>query len=59
MLAAEMANVPHYQTIPFGYSPQHLHQPGIASGTVTLSAAVYQNVLYEVGGRSSRTASTS
>jgi len=49
MLAAEMANVPHYQTIPFGYSPQHLHDPGVASGTVTLSASVYQNVLYEVG----------
>lgn len=49
MVAAEMANVPYYETIPFGYSPQHLHQPGIASGTVTLSAAVYQNVLYEVG----------
>ncbi|MDA1185452.1 MAG: creatininase family protein [Acidobacteria bacterium] len=48
-LAAELANVPHYQTIPFGYSPQHLHQPGVASGTVTLSASVYQNVLYEVG----------
>jgi creatinine amidohydrolase len=49
MVAAEMANVPYYQTIPFGYSPQHLHQPGVASGTVTLSAAIYQNVLYEVG----------
>jgi creatinine amidohydrolase/Fe(II)-dependent formamide hydrolase-like protein len=48
-LAAELANVPHYQTIPFGYSPQHLHEPGVASGTVTLSASVYQNLLYEVG----------
>ena len=48
-IAAEMANVPFYELIPFGYSPQHLHPPGIASGTVTLSAATYQNVLYEVG----------
>ena len=44
-IAAEMANVPYYELIPFGYSPQHLHPPGIASGTVTLSAATYQNVL--------------
>jgi creatinine amidohydrolase len=32
-----------------GYSPQHLHAPGIGSGTVTLSASTYQNVLYDVG----------
>ncbi|MBI3759915.1 MAG: TIGR03620 family F420-dependent LLM class oxidoreductase, partial [Deltaproteobacteria bacterium] len=49
MLAAELANVPYYQLIPFGYSPQHFHPVGTASGTVTLSAATYQNVLYEVG----------
>ena len=49
MIAAEMANVPYYQLIPFGYSPQHFHPAGVGSGTITLSAATYQNVLYEVG----------
>jgi creatinine amidohydrolase len=48
-IAAEKANVPYYQLIPVGYSPQHFHPPGVGSGTVTLSAATYQNVLYEVG----------
>ena len=48
-IAAELANVPYYELIPIGYSPQHLHPPGIGSGTITFSAATYQNVLYEIG----------
>jgi creatinine amidohydrolase len=44
-----MANVPYIQLLPIGYSPQHLHPPGIGSGTITFSAATYQNMLYEIG----------
>jgi creatinine amidohydrolase len=48
-IAAEMANVPYMPLIPIGYSPQHLHPPGIGSGTVTFTATTYQNMLYEIG----------
>jgi creatinine amidohydrolase len=48
-IAAEMANVPYYQLIPIGYSPQHLHAPGVGSGTICFSATTYQNILYEIG----------
>lgn len=48
-LAAPRAEVPHTPTIWFGYSPQHVRGPGEGSGTVTLRASTYQNVLYEVG----------
>ena len=44
-----MANVPFIQLLPIGYSPQHLHPAGIGSGTITFSAATYQNVIYEIG----------
>jgi creatinine amidohydrolase len=46
--AAKMANVPHTPLIWFGYSPQHMHPAGTASGTVTLRASTYQAVLYDV-----------
>ena len=46
--AARLANVPHTPLIWFGYSPQHLHAAGIGSGTVTLRAEIYQNLLYDV-----------
>lgn len=48
-IAAELANVPYMQLMPIGYSPQHLHAPGIGSGTITFTAATYQNVLYDIG----------
>ena len=48
-MAAELANVPYVQLLPIGYSPQHLHPAGTASGTITFSAATYQNVLYDIG----------
>jgi creatinine amidohydrolase len=48
-IAAELANVPYVQLMPVGYSPQHLHAPGVGSGTITFSAATYQNVLYDIG----------
>ncbi len=46
--AARLANVPHTPLIWFGYSPQHLHPAGLASGTVTIRATIYQNLLYDV-----------
>ena len=48
-LAAEIANVPYIQSIPIGYSPQHLHPAGIGSGTITFSSTTYQNMIYEIG----------
>jgi len=46
--AARLANVPHTPLIWFGYSPQHLHPAGMASGTITLRAQIYQEMLYDV-----------
>jgi creatinine amidohydrolase len=46
--AARLANVPHTPLIWFGYSPQHLHPAGTASGTITLRADIYQNMLYDI-----------
>lgn len=46
--AARLAQVPHTPLIWFGYSPQHLHSAGTGSGTITLRAEIYQNVLYDV-----------
>ena len=46
--AAQLANVPHTPLIWFGYSPQHMHPAGTASGTITLRAETYQAVLYDV-----------
>jgi creatinine amidohydrolase len=48
-IAAEKANVPYCHLMPIGYSPQHLHGPGVGSGTISLSATTYQNMLYEIG----------
>ena len=47
--AAVKANVPHTPLVWCGYSPQHIKNPGEASGTVTLRASTYQNLLYDIG----------
>ena len=46
--AAKLANVPHTPLIWFGYSPQHVHASGMASGTITMRASTYQAILYDV-----------
>ena len=46
--AAPKAGVPHTPLIWFGYSPHHIHAPGVGSGTITLRARVYQDLLYDV-----------
>jgi creatinine amidohydrolase len=46
--AAKLANVPHTPLVWFGYSPQHVHPAGTASGTITMRADTYQAVLYDI-----------
>jgi creatinine amidohydrolase len=46
--AAKLANVPHTPLVWFGYSPQHVHPVGTASGTITMRADTYQAVLYDI-----------
>ncbi len=46
--AARLANVPHTPLVWFGYSPQHVHPPGTASGTITMRADTYQAILYDI-----------
>jgi creatinine amidohydrolase len=48
MRAAELANVPYTPLVWFGYSPQHMHPAGTASGTITVRANIYQNLLYDL-----------
>jgi len=47
--AAQRANVPHTPLVWFGYSPQHLREPGKGSGTITLRELTYQSLLYDIG----------
>jgi creatinine amidohydrolase len=46
--AAKMANVPHTPLVWFGYSPQHMHPAGTASGTITMRSSTYQAILYDI-----------
>ena len=46
--AAKLANVPHTPLVWFGYSPQHLHPAGTASGTITMRSSTYQAILYDI-----------
>jgi creatinine amidohydrolase len=58
MLAAELANVPYYQLIPFVLAAAPA-SGGHGVGDGHAERATYQNVLYEVGRSSSTMASTS
>src|ERR1700687_463959 len=46
--AAEIADVPYAPPLWAGYSPQHLREPGTATGTITLRAETFNAVLYDI-----------
>ncbi|MDX1416192.1 MAG: creatininase family protein [Candidatus Promineifilaceae bacterium] len=46
---AEMIAVLHTPPVWLGYSPQHMHKPGMGRGTITLRSSTLLNVLYDVG----------
>lgn len=46
--AAKKANVPHTPIVWCGYSPQHMREAGKGAGTITLRAATYGALLYDI-----------
>lgn len=46
---AELIGVLHTPPVWIGYSPQHMHQPGMGRGTITLRSSTLLSVLYDVG----------
>ncbi len=46
---AEMIGVLHTPPVWLGYSPQHMHKPGMGRGTITLRSTTLLAVLYDVG----------
>src|SRR3989304_1924672 len=46
---SEMIGVLHSPPIWTGYSPQHMHRPGMGRGTITLRSSTLLNLLYDVG----------
>lgn len=47
--AARLANVPHTPLMPFGYSPHHAGEVGWGTGTITIPAETYREVVYAIG----------
>ena len=47
--AARTANVPHTPLVPFGYSPHHAGEVGWGTGTVTIPADIYRQLVYAIG----------
>jgi len=46
--AAVKADVPHTPLIWMGYSPHHMRKPNEATGTITLRADTYRNLLFDI-----------
>ncbi|MDQ6773182.1 MAG: creatininase family protein [Candidatus Dormibacteraeota bacterium] len=46
--AAELADVPYAPPLWAGYSPQHLRDPKTGTGTITLRASTWSEVLYDI-----------
>jgi creatinine amidohydrolase len=46
---SEMIGVLHTPPIWTGYSPQHMHRPGMGRGTITLRSSTLLNLIYDVG----------
>lgn len=46
---AEMIGVLHTPPVWIGYSPQHMHEPGMGRGTITLRSSTLLAVLHDVG----------
>ncbi|MFB3817656.1 MAG: creatininase family protein [Candidatus Methylomirabilales bacterium] len=47
--AAVKARVPYSPVMPFGHSPHHMGEPGWGTGSISLPAEVYRQVLYAIG----------
>lgn len=47
--AAEKARVPHTPLVWVGYSPHHLRHVNGGSGTITIRASTFENLLYDIG----------
>ena len=47
--AAEKAKVLYSPLLPFGLSPHHMGQPGWGTGSISLPAEIYRDVLYAIG----------
>ncbi len=47
-IAAELAQTLYSPVIPIGYSPHHMGEMGMGSGTMTLSGATYRAVVYDL-----------
>lgn len=47
--AAERAQVPHTPLVPFGYSPHHVGEVGWGTGTITIPADAYRDLVYAIG----------
>ncbi|HZK67175.1 MAG TPA: creatininase family protein, partial [Chloroflexota bacterium] len=48
-LAAEKSNVVYSPLLPFGHSPHHMGEAGWGTGSISLPANVYRDVLYSIG----------
>lgn len=46
--AAKLADVPYTPPLWAGYSPQHLREAGTGTGTITLRAQTFNEVLYDI-----------
>src|SRR5210317_537904 len=46
---AEMIGVLHTPPVWIGYSPQHMHEPGMGRGTITLRSSTLLALLHDVG----------
>ena len=47
-VAAELAKTLYCPITPVGYSPHHMGEPGMGSGTMTLSGPTYRAVVYDL-----------
>lgn len=47
--AGEKAGILYTPTLWLGYSPQHMRSPGFGTGTITLRADTYLNIIYDIG----------
>lgn len=48
-VAAKIAKTVYTPIIPVGYSPHHMGEVGMGSGTLTFSGATYRAIVYELG----------
>jgi creatinine amidohydrolase len=47
--AARLSKVPHAPLVPIGFSPHHMGEPGWGTGTISLPADTFRDVLWAIG----------